>query len=306
MAVLVATIDGYHVLTSAGEHHVALVGHAVEALTPGPGGTWIAVVDSHEIWQHGDDGEWRPLASTDFDLTCLVTVGDVVFAGAVGAHVLRLGDDGTLQSLAGFDAAPGRDEWYPVGSAVEVRSVSVTADEQSLLANVHVGGIVRSDDGGHSWRPTIDVDADVHEVKAHPGTAEIVMAAAAVGLCVSRDGGRQWEVVDRGLHATYARAVAFDGDHVLVSVSDGPFTRGSAIYRGPVDRVGIEKTGLERVRDGLPEWLDGNVDTRCLAAGSGRLALADGSGAVWVTGPAGGDWKLAAGGLPRVNAVVVV
>ncbi|MDQ1534638.1 MAG: hypothetical protein QOF28_2399, partial [Actinomycetota bacterium] len=306
MAVLVATIDGYHVLTSAGEHHVALGGHEVEALTPGPRGTWIAVVDRHEIWQHGDDGEWRPLASTDFDLTCLVTVGDVVFAGAVGAHVLRLDDDGALQSLAGFDAAPSRDEWYPVGSALEVRSVSATADQQSLFANVHVGGIVRSDDGGHSWRATIDVDADVHEVKAHPTSSEIVMAAAAVGLCVSRDGGRRFEVVDRGLHATYARAIAFDGDDVLVSVSDGPFTRRSAIYRGPVDGVGIDETGLELVRDGLPEWLDGNVDTRCLAAGAGRLALADGSGALWVTAAGERRWSLAADRLSRVTAVVVV
>jgi hypothetical protein len=175
-----------------------------------------------------------------------------------------------------------------------------------LLANVHVGGIVRSDDDGQSWQPTIDVDADVHEVKAHPSSSEIVMAAAAVGLCVSRDGGRQWEVVDRGLHATYARAIAFDGDDVLVSVSDGPFTRRSAIYRAPVARVGDGDTGLQRVRDGLPEWLDGNVDTRCLAAGSGRRALADGSGAVWVSGSAGSGFHLAADGLPQVNAVVVV
>ena len=306
MAVLVATVDGYHVLTSGGDHHVALQGHTVEALTPGPGGPWIAVVDNHEIWQHGDDGEWRPLASTDSDLTCLVTVAGVVFAGAVGAHVLRLGEDGTLQPLPGFDDAPGRDEWYPVGSPLVVRSLSATADGRALLANVHVGGVMRSDDGGQSWRPTIEVDADVHEVKAHPTSSEIVMAAAAVGLCVSRDGGRRFEVVDRGLHATYARAVAFDGDDLLVSVSDGPFTRGSAIYRASVERIGDGHTALERVRDGLPEWLDGNVDTRCLAAGAGRLALADGSGALWVTGAGERRWSLAADGLSRVTAVVVV
>ena len=306
MAVLVATVDGYHVLTSGGEHHVALEGHRVEALTPGPGATWIAVVDDHEIWQHRDDGEWRALASTDLDLACLVTVGEDVYAGTAGPHVLRLGDDGQLVPLAGFESVPGRDAWHQVGSALEVRSVSATADGRALLANVHVGGIARSDDGGRSWNPTIDVDADVHEVKAHPSSTEIVMAAAAVGLCVSRDGGRHWEIVDDGLHATYARAVAFDGDDVLVSVSDGPFSRRAAIYRAPLARVGDGDTALERVHDGLPEWLDGNVDTRCLAAGSGRSALADGSGAVWVTGPEAGGFRLAAVGLPRVNALVVV
>jgi hypothetical protein len=201
---------------------------------------------------------------------------------------------------------PGRDEWHQVGAPLGVRSLSATADGGALLANIHVGGIARSDDGGESWQPTIAVDADVHEVRAHPSAAEIVMAAAAVGLCVSRDGGRQWSIVDDGLHATYARAVAFDGDDVLVSISDGPFSREAAIYRAPVARVGDGATRLERVADGLPQWLDGNVDTRCLATGSGRRALADGSGAVWVTGPPGVPFRLAADGLPHVNAVVVV
>jgi hypothetical protein len=131
---------------------------------------------------------------------------------------------------------------------------------------------------------------------------DVVVAAAAVGLCVSRDGGRHFDVVGGGLHATYARAVAFDGDDVLVSVSDGPFASGSAIYRAPV--AALER-GFERVEAGLPEWLDGNVDTRCLAAGGGKAALADASGAVWVRG---GDarWSRATAGLSRVTTVVVV
>jgi hypothetical protein len=305
MAVLVATVDGYHILTSAGQHHVALVGHRVSALTPGPAGTWIAVVDDHEIWQHGADGEWSVLATSERVLTCLVTVADVVYAGAVGPYLLVL-DQGALAPVAGFDTMPGRDDWHPVGSAVHVRSLSATADGRVLLANVHVGGIARSEDGGRSWHPTIAVDADVHEVKAHPIDRDLVVAAAAVGVCVSRDGGKQWEIVDDGLHATYARAVAFDGDDVLVTVSDGPFASRSAIYRA---RLGDEKRGavkLKRVSDGLPEWLAENVNTCCLYAGAGRVAAADGSGAVWVTNPDDGRWARAAEGLPRVNAVVVV
>jgi hypothetical protein len=302
MAVLVATVDGYHVFTSSGEHHIALEGHRVEALSPGPSGTWIAIVDGHEIWQHAADGTWSALAASNLELSCLATVDDVVFAGTVGPRMLRL-IDGVLTALAGFDAVPGCEEWHPVGSPLVVRSLTATADGSALLANVHVGGIARSDDGGRSWHPTIDVDADVHEVRAHPVRSEIVMAASAVGLCVSRDGGCEWRIVTDGLHATYARAVAFDGDDVLVSASEGPFTRRSAIYCGPVsgDRA------LERVGDGLPDWLDGNVDTRCLFASAGRMALADASGAVWARPkPEFGAWNLVAEGLPSVTAVVVV
>jgi hypothetical protein len=301
MAVLVATADGYHILSSSGEHRTALEGHRVEALSPGPQGTWIAVVDEHEIWQHGADGTWSALASTDHQLASLVTVSGVVFAGTTGPHLLKLDRDGVLASLPGFESAPGRDEWYPVGSPLKVRSLTATADG-ALLANIHVGGIARSGDGGASWQPTIEVDADVHEVRAHPTNSGVVMAAAAVGLCVSRDGGRNWEVIVDGLHATYARAVAFDGDDVFVSVSDGPFAQQSAIYRR---RAGDGSPGLERVGDGLPEWLTGNVDTRCIGAGSGKVALADGSGDVWLrAGDAG--WNRAVSGLPDVTAVVVV
>jgi hypothetical protein len=310
MAVLVATIDGYHVLTSSGDHRVALEGHRVACLTPGPSGTWIAVVDDHEVWQHGADGAWTALARSEHDLTALVTVDDVVYAGTVGPTMVKLDSagagDGVLAALTDFDDVAGRDEWHQVGSSLQVRSLSATADGSALLANVHVGGIVRSTDRGGSWRPTIDVDADVHEVRAHPTAPDIVMAAAAVGLCVSRDAGRTWDVVVDGLHATYARAVVFDGDDVLVSVSDGPFARQSAIYRAPVAGV-ARGARLERVRGGLPEWLEGNVDTRCLGADAGRVALADGSGSVWARPPdPDAPWSLVARDLPPVRAVVVV
>ncbi len=302
MAVLVATGDGYHIVSSSGDHRTALEGHRVEALTPGPSGTWIAIVDRHEIWQHGDDGTWAALASSDLQLSSLVTAADEVFAGTVGPQMLKR-EGATLSPLAGFDAVPGRDEWHPVGSPLTVRSLSATADG-ALLANVHVGGIVRSDDGGRSWQPTITVDADVHEVRAHPSNADVVVAAAAVGLCISRDGGRGWDVVVDGLHATYARAVAFDGDDVLVSASDGPFTRRSAIYR----RSGDGR--LVRESDGLPEWLEGNVDTRCLAVAKGRAALADESGSVWVKASSAvgvpARWSRPIEGLHGVTAVAVV
>jgi photosystem II stability/assembly factor-like uncharacterized protein len=299
VAVLVATDDGYRIISSSGDVRVALVGHPFEMFTPGPHSTWVAIVDGRALWAHGADDEWTPLATADGPLTCLSVLDDVVYAGADGPVVYRLDGD-ALAPVADLDAVEGRNEWHRVGSPLTVRSMTRTADG-ALLANIHVGGIIRSTDGGASWEPTIPVDHDVHEVRAHPTRPDVVVAAAAVGLCVSRDGGRTWAVVDDGLHATYSRAVAFDGDDVLMSVSDGPFTAGSAIYR--VRDVGdAAHTGApERVHDGLPEWLAGNVDTRCLVADAGRAALADGSGSVWVN--AGDGWTCAVQDLPRVGCV---
>ena len=278
MSVLVTAVDGYHILTSSGKHLTSLEGHRVEAFTPGSDGAWLAIVDRREIWQHGTDGTWTPLAKADVDLTAVAAIGATVFAGTADARVLRLvPESATLQVLDGFDAVPGRDSWHAVGVPLQVRSMSATADG-TLLVNVHVGGIPRSVDGGLTFEPTLAVDDDVHQVLAHPTRGEIAVAAASVGLCRSRDAGATWHSTTDGMEMSYARGVAIVGDDVLVTVSDGPWSERSAVYRASVDGGPVE-----RVAGGLPEYLSGNIDTRCIASDGTKVALADGDGDVWLS-----------------------
>jgi hypothetical protein len=298
MSVLVATSDGYHIFTSSGEHHTALEGRAVDTLVPGPADTWLAIVDRREIWQHAADGTWSALATSDVDLSSLLTVSDVVFAGTYDARLLRL--NGQLERVESFDHISNRDEWHQVGPALNVRSMSATCDDGVVLANVHVGGIQRSTDLGASWSPTLPVDHDVHEVRAHPTLPDVAMAAAAVGLCVSDDAGASWSVVADGLPSTYARAVNFIDDDVLMSISDGPRATWGAIYRRP-----LAGGALERVDGGLGEHLRDNVDTRCLATGKGHAALADRAGNVWVSKTGVEGWEQIADALPSVSGVVI-
>ena len=278
MSVLVTAVDGYHILTSSGKHLTSLEGHRVEAFTPGSGGAWLAIVDRREIWQHGTDGTWTPLAKTDGDLTAVAAIGATVFAGTADARVLRVvPESGTVEALDGFDAVPGRDSWHAVGVPLQVRSMSATADG-ALLVSVHVGGIPRSVDGGLTFEPTLAVDDDVHQVLAHPTRGEIAVAAASAGLCRSRDGGETWHSTTDGMEMTYARGVAIAGDDVLVTVSDGPWSERSAVYRASVDGGPVEK-----VTGGLPEYLSGNIDTRCIASDGTKVALVDGGGDVWLS-----------------------
>jgi photosystem II stability/assembly factor-like uncharacterized protein len=302
MSVLVATSHGCHVFTPEGAHVTELDGHAVDAVTAGPRDSWVAVVDRREVWQRpgSGDGSWTPLASTDVELVSLCAHRGSLFAGAYDATLFRL-DDGALVEIPGFTAAPGRDEWHAVGPPLNVRSMSSTADDGALLANVHVGGILRSTDGGATWAPTLPVDDDVHEVRAHPSDPSVAFAAAAVGLCHSEDGGATWAVETDGLPHTYARAVAFGSDGVLVSISDGPFARRCGLYTrasggGP----------LTRVAHGLPDdGLQGNVDTACLAALGRDVALADGGGDLWER-HGDGAWVRTASAVGEVRAVVLV
>ena len=171
-----------------------------------------------------------------------------------------------------------------------------------LHANVHVGGIPRSVDAGASWEPTIDIDADVHQVVAHPTEPDVALAAGAVGLAVSVDGGSSWRIEREGLHATYARAVAVAGDRILLSVSNGP--RGG---RGAVYLTALEPgSTFERCTEGLPEWFDGNIDSGWLDAQGSEVAFGTGDGEVFVSGDAGGRWTRAATDLPSIRAVRLV
>src|SRR5205085_4798127 len=110
-------------------------------------------------------------------------------------------DGGGNEPVPSFDEVEGRDAWHqPHGGPPAVRT-SVADNEGRLYVNVHVGGIVRSDDDGRSWQPTIDIDNDVHQVATVPSQPGRIVAATARGLATSDDYGKTWRILDDGLHA---------------------------------------------------------------------------------------------------------
>ncbi|MCJ7439481.1 MAG: hypothetical protein MUP97_17215 [Acidimicrobiia bacterium] len=296
--VLVATDDGVQPFVDSAAGPRELAGHPVRALARRRD-EWWAIADGTTVVRRDASGVWTDVATADTHLTCLLAASDGAWCGTADGRLLRLLSE-AFAVVGGFDAIPGRETWKAVGSRVPyVRSITRTADDRSLLASVHVGGIARSGNGGASWEPTIDMQADVHEVRAHPSDPKVVLAPAAVGLATSRDAGATWDVTTEGLHATYLRAVTFTTDGALVSASDGPFTDRSALYRWDVATGGR----LTKVEDGLPEWLDGNVDTGALDAHRDAAAFADDGGTVYASPDGGGSWTLLARDLGHVNAV---
>jgi len=309
MVLMAAWRDGLFVVSQQ-ESRQELAGHSVRGLTTDGHGGALAIVDGQTLRQRSADGAWTTLASSDAGLACCVASGDAVYLGTETADVLRLGADREVVRLAGFDSVKGRETWYAgralvdgklMGPPLGIRSISAAPDG-TLLANVHVGGIPRSTDAGLSWQPTIEIDVDVHEVRAHPDRPGVVMAAAAAGLCSSRDGGATWRVQHEGLHARYCSAVTFVGDDVLVAASDGHFAAQGRIYRKPIAGDGP----LCPVLSGLPEWTDGIVDTHCIGVSGSLIAFADRGGNVYVSVDAGLSWSRAAQGLAAPSSVLVV
>jgi hypothetical protein len=298
-SVLVATTQGLHSFDDGGEggpvHHE---GRAVTAVAPHRGSLW-AVVEGVEVWHSPDGDRWTHAADLEnHRATCIAATDDDVFVGSSAARLFRVAD-ARLEPVASFDAAEGRSTWHtPWGGPPDTRSISEW--DESVYVNVHVGGILRTEDRGGSWTPTIDIDADVHQVTTAQG---LVLAACAGGLAVSSDRGRTWTLRTDGLVARYARAVVVCGDVVLVSTSNGPRGGRAAVYRG--DPAG---GAFERCRTGLPEWFDDNIDTHCLDGppDGSFVALGTSDGRVFGSEDAGVTWVELASRLPSIECLLVL
>ena len=309
-SILAATwSDGLFVF--AGEtRRQELAGQSVRTLARDRDGGALAIVDGHSLCRRTYEGAWSTVATSELDLACLVVVGDVIYLGTDDARVLRVSQNGKISPLSGFETTPGRNTWYAgsalidgklVGPPLGVRSITATSDGAALLANVHVGGIPRSTDGGVTWQPTIEVDSDVHEVCAHPSDPRTVIAAAAIGLCISRDGGGTWTVEQEDLHALHCTAVAFSEKDILVSAATDHFADQGAVYRRPIDGKGpLQPVG------GLPRWLGGIVDTGCIATLGSALAVADKNGNLYASADAGHSWLQRDHGLPMISSVLLI
>ncbi|HEX2026485.1 MAG TPA: sialidase family protein [Nitriliruptorales bacterium] len=289
--VVVGTTEG---LTVVGSGH-ELDGREVSGLAPGPHGWW-AVVDG-TLW-HGEPGQgWEEVAGlADQPVRCVLAAGGQVLVGTAGAGLHRL-EDGGLAPVVGFEQAPTRERWHtPWGGPPDTRSLA--SADGAWYVNVHVGGILRSHDGGATWQPTIDLHTDVHQVEVSDG--EVLAATGVEGLAVSRDRGATWTTHTHGLHASYARAVATADGTVLLSASTGPGGGRGALYRRPL--AGDEPF----VRcDAGPGWFSGNIDTHCLAATHATVAFGTATGDVFVSEDGGVRWQPAAAGLARVRCVAV-
>ncbi len=133
---------------------------------------------------------------------------------------------GEARASMSFDHLAARSEWHtPWGGPPAVRSLAISADGW-VYADIHVGSIMRSADGGHIWEPVKpELHEDVHQVAVSGGGSKGVYANTANGVWISRDRGDSWVYHGDQMGGRYGRAIAVhpqDPTVMLASVSDGP------------------------------------------------------------------------------------
>ena len=309
--ILVATWeDGLFAITGD-ERTREIANQSVRGLAQDGRGGALAIVGRHSLHRRAPSGEWAILATSERELSCCVAAGNAIYAGTDDARMLRVRDgSGMLDAVESFDNVAGRDAWFAgsaivngerLGPPLGVRSVAANSNGTVLFANVHVGGIPRSVDGGRTWQPTIDINSDVHEVRAHETDPDLVVAASAVGLWISRDAGATWTLERDGLDAPYCSAVAFSGDDILVSASTDHFAAHGKIYRRPTRPEGT----IVPVEDGFPAWINGIVDTGCIATKGSTIVVVDRAGTLYLSTEFGVGWSQSNGELPTPSSVLI-
>lgn len=181
-------------------------------------------------------------------------VSDLEFAGTEPAGIFVSHDGaGSWDARPEVEALRDEHRWFLPYSpeAGCVRGFAFFRDR--VYAAVEVGGVLRSDDCGETWRlaggstgdpvfeipPAPLVHADVHSVLAHPSSPDLVFAVTAEGLYRSDDGGNTWTVTHAGSYCRGAWVDPADPDHIVLS---------------PADSVSRKNGRIEETGDGGRSW----------------------------------------------------
>jgi photosystem II stability/assembly factor-like uncharacterized protein len=251
-------------------------------------------------------------------VTALAALNGGFAAGTDPAEVLRSDDGGeTWQRGQSLREMPGYEAWtYPgVPHTPHVMLIAPHPTEtDTLYAGIEVGGIVRSTDGGATWRVigSESVHPDIHGIAISPRQPTVAYAATPRGVYRSSDGGETWEQRSGGLERLYCRPIVVhqeDPDRAVVVCTHGA----SGFFGIPAERTGgmvyVTDDGgkaWRHVTRGVPEPLQPTPSMVPDPVRAGRFYLPLFSGELLVTDDGGDSWREAAAGLPPILRVVAL
>jgi photosystem II stability/assembly factor-like uncharacterized protein len=240
-------------------------------------------------------------------------ISDFELAGTEPAGLFISHDGGeTWRGRPEVEALRDQHHWFLPYSPEAGCVRGFTFHGQRLYAAVEVGGVLRSDDGGATWRladgsdgspdlegpPEPYVYPDIHSLHVHPSSPDLVIAPTGGGLYRSTDGGATWEL----LYDCYVRAGWIDPAdprHLLLSPADG-----------------VERDGrIEETHDGGATWTlaSGGLDVpwpnrlveRFYPLGDQMLAVLS-DGQLLAATLNEWQWRQIVPAIPEINALAVL
>lgn len=207
-----------------------------------PQRAWLAAYEAG-VYRTDDGGDtWTHLDSypSDYAHSVLAHPADTqsVYVGSEPAALFRSDDGGASWSeCAGLSSIPEAGNWgfHAPTRDSHIRDLAVSPGDANLLyAGIEVGGVVRSTDGGGSWKQLPGLDDDIHCLYLGADQQKRVYVATASAPYRSSNGGDDWEQINDGLARRYTLHIAAapdDADHVLVTVSENARRKSPQFYR---------------------------------------------------------------------------
>ncbi len=215
------------------------------AADPHTAGRAWAGTDGDGVFRSDDAGaSWRPAGLEERRIMAVAVSPagtGVMWAGTEPSAVWRLDVGGAAiwRRTRELGTLPSSSEWSfpPRPETHHVRWIQCHPEEPGRLwVAVEAGALVRTVDGGESWRDRVPGGPrDTHELAVHAAAPDRLRSAAGDGYFESDDGGDTWSAPGGGLEVGYLRSVAIDPgdpDGAVVSAASGP---GSAYVAGRGD-----------------------------------------------------------------------
>ncbi len=259
---------------------------------------WLAAYEAGVYRTDNGGATWARADSYPSDYAHSVLAdpsnSDGVYVGSEPAALFRSDDGGvSWEECRGFREVPESSNWgfHAPTRDSHVRDLAVSSGDANLLyAGIEVGGVVRSSDGGKSWRQLPGLDDDIHCLHIGADRQRRVYAATASSPYRSSDGGDSWEKINDGLARRYTLHIAAapdDADLVLVTVSENARRESPRFYRstdgGNTWRL-VDGPGQgEEARDMVVafDWDPNNASHVYAGTDGGKLFLSRDRGASW-------------------------
>jgi photosystem II stability/assembly factor-like uncharacterized protein len=285
----------------------------------------------------------RTILGAIISITVLQTLAaarqDTVYMSVLNSRKHRLGalDNPTVGLFFSTDAGA---TWHHRGWTGYIRTFYTEAGSDGVLWSACGNGVLRSGDGGKSWRITTGWEiTEVLKVRVNPVNAKDVYAATAYGVFRTSDSGENWEELNDGFRKPFVDDLMIDRrnpERLLAATEDGLYEstdsgrkwrlsglRGQGvrtIVQHPVNSskilAGTEDAGVFVSDDGGKSWRASNAglglvtvySIACDPSGASTIYLGTHGKGVFRSTDGGMSWRNASDGLtnPVVHAIVVL
>ncbi len=163
---------------------------------------------------------------------------DTLYVGIDPANLWVSRDRGDTWDLnAGLANHPTREKWFPGAGGLCLHTISPDwSNKQRMFLAISAAGVMRTDDGGESWRfmnkgTRADFMPDkypefgqcVHRLIQHPTRPNVLYQQNHCGIYKSENAGEDWSEITPGLPSQFGFPIALDPnnpDTVYVIVED--------------------------------------------------------------------------------------